>query len=60
MILSTEDHSELMQKVAAKTAAQFSLIPDVPIMTSQTVDNQKEIVFANNIKGIYPSSLTYI
>lgn len=30
MILSTEDHQELMKTVAAKTAAQFSLIPSVP------------------------------
>ncbi|CAI9295974.1 unnamed protein product [Lactuca saligna] len=56
MILSTDDHRELMQKVAAKTTAQFSLIPNVPTMTSQAVDNgvvhQKENVFANNIKGI--------
>ncbi|KAL7162475.1 hypothetical protein ACSBR2_042879 [Camellia fascicularis] len=29
MILSTEEHSELMQNVAAKSAAQFSLIPPV-------------------------------
>ena len=36
MILSTEDHRELMQNVAAKTAAQFSLIPPVPSIPSQT------------------------
>ncbi|CAH1422615.1 unnamed protein product [Lactuca virosa] len=63
MILSTEDHSELMQKVAAKTAAQFSLIPNVPTMTSQAVDNgvvhQKEIVFANNIKDDDPALILY-
>nr|M4IS90.1 RecName: Full=Probable CoA ligase CCL8; Short=HlCCL8 [Humulus lupulus]AGA17925.1 CCL8 [Humulus lupulus] len=35
MILSTEDHQELMQKIAAKTAAQFSLIPPVPSSCSQ-------------------------
>lgn len=29
MILSTEDHQELMKSVAAKTAAQLSLIPPV-------------------------------
>ncbi|KAK9690227.1 hypothetical protein RND81_09G113800 [Saponaria officinalis] len=33
MILSTEDHKELMQTVASKTAAQFSLIPPVPSIT---------------------------
>lgn len=29
MVLSTEDHQELMQTVASKSAAQFSLIPSV-------------------------------
>ncbi|KAF4372495.1 hypothetical protein F8388_027168 [Cannabis sativa] len=37
MILSTEDHQELMQKIAAKTSAQFSLIPSVPSSCSQEV-----------------------
>lgn len=35
MILSTEDHQELMKTVAAKTAAQFSLIPSVPSFYSE-------------------------
>lgn len=35
MILSTEDHQELMQSIAAKTAAQFSLIPHVPCSHSE-------------------------
>ncbi|CAK9174580.1 unnamed protein product [Ilex paraguariensis] len=39
MILSTEDHRELMQNVASKTAAQFSLIPPVPSILSQTTSN---------------------
>lgn len=30
MILSTEDHQQLMENLAAKCAAQFSLIPPVP------------------------------
>lgn len=30
LILSTEDHHELMQNVAAKSGAQFSLIPPIP------------------------------
>ncbi|CAI9259628.1 unnamed protein product [Lactuca saligna] len=63
MILSTDDHRELMQKVAAKTTAQFSLIPNVPTMTSQAVDNgvvhQKENVFANNIKDDDPTLILY-
>ncbi|KAJ9190217.1 hypothetical protein P3X46_001442 [Hevea brasiliensis] len=35
MVLSTEDHSELMRNIAAKCAAQFSLIPSVPSISSQ-------------------------
>ncbi|XP_060676387.1 probable CoA ligase CCL8 isoform X2 [Ziziphus jujuba] len=35
LILSTEDHQELMKTVAAKTAAQFSLIPSVPSFYSE-------------------------
>ena len=35
MILSTEDHQELMNSIAAKTAAQFSLIPRVTNNHSQ-------------------------
>ncbi|XP_057969327.1 probable CoA ligase CCL8 [Malania oleifera] len=35
MILSTEDHRELMQNVAAKSSAQFYLFPELPSITSQ-------------------------
>lgn len=34
-MLSTEDHQELMQSVASKSAAQFSLIPTVSSMSSE-------------------------
>ncbi|XP_074312522.1 putative CoA ligase CCL8 [Silene latifolia] len=36
MVLSTEDHQELMQTIATKTAAKFSLIPPVPSITPDT------------------------
>ncbi|KNA22452.1 hypothetical protein SOVF_033320 [Spinacia oleracea] len=39
VVLSTEDHQELMQTVASKSAARFSLIPSVPTMTSRTTLN---------------------
>lgn len=54
MILSSEDHKELMQKVADKTAAQFSLIPDVPSRDDKDGVHLKEIQFLNKVKGVYP------
>uniref|UniRef100_A0A2P2K442 AMP-dependent synthetase/ligase domain-containing protein n=1 Tax=Rhizophora mucronata TaxID=61149 RepID=A0A2P2K442_RHIMU len=43
MVLSTEDHREVMQPVAAKCAAGFSLIPSVTSASSQTnsLDNSQ-------------------
>ncbi|XP_052182299.1 probable CoA ligase CCL8 isoform X2 [Diospyros lotus] len=41
MILSTEDHAELMQNVATKSAARFSLIPPVPFIPSKTTEHDK-------------------
>lgn len=35
MVLSTEDYSELLQNIATKCAAQFSLIPSVSSTSSQ-------------------------
>ncbi|KAI5651271.1 hypothetical protein M9H77_37276 [Catharanthus roseus] len=40
MILSTEDHQELMKNVAAKTAAQLSLIPSVLSVSGSTEHDQ--------------------
>ncbi|KAL6996457.1 putative CoA ligase ccl8 [Sarracenia purpurea var. burkii] len=55
MILSTEDHSNLMQNVAAKSSAQFSLIPPVPCITSRTTEHDKsdngEIDVDKSLKG---------
>lgn len=39
IVLSTEDHKELLQAVATKSAAQFSLIPSVPSMTSESTND---------------------
>ncbi|CAO2815421.1 unnamed protein product [Amaranthus hypochondriacus] len=39
IILSTEDHQELLQAVATKSAAQFSLIPSVPSMMSESTND---------------------
>ena len=55
MILSTEDHSELMKNVAAKIGAQFSLIPPVPCIPSSTTENDKmdngEIGVGKSLEG---------
>ncbi|KAJ8452072.1 hypothetical protein Cgig2_016653 [Carnegiea gigantea] len=37
IVLSTEDHQELMQTVASKSAAQFSVIPSVPSTTDDSL-----------------------
>ncbi|KAI8544465.1 hypothetical protein RHMOL_Rhmol08G0298900 [Rhododendron molle] len=54
MILSTEDHSELMKNVAAKSAAQFSLIPPVPCITEH--DNSES---AESDVGEDPALIIY-
>uniref|UniRef100_A0A1D1YSF3 4-coumarate--CoA ligase n=1 Tax=Anthurium amnicola TaxID=1678845 RepID=A0A1D1YSF3_9ARAE len=41
VILSTEEHQELMKNVAAKCGAQFSLIPDVLSITSDINSHDK-------------------
>ncbi|KAL3840879.1 hypothetical protein ACJIZ3_025470 [Penstemon smallii] len=38
MILSTEDHQELMKAVAAKTSAQLSLLPIVPNVNTKSIE----------------------
>ncbi|KAI3455451.1 hypothetical protein Pfo_012114 [Paulownia fortunei] len=50
MILSTEDHQELMKAVAAKTSAQLSLLPPVPnIITKSTeLDHTRNEEFDDN------------
>lgn len=36
MVLSTEDYREVLQNVASKSGAKFSLIPPVPNVSSET------------------------
>lgn len=60
MILSTEDHAEIMQSVAAKTAAKFSLIPPVPHIYSETnsrdqstdIEMDAERVFQGTVENL--------
>ncbi|KAI7986851.1 Malonate--CoA ligase [Camellia lanceoleosa] len=63
MIFSTEEHSELMQNVAAKSAAQFSLIPPVH-SKSETgeIDAGKSLEGVDNsnrIQGEDPALIIY-
>lgn len=48
MVLSTEDHQELMKNIADKKTAHFSLIPSVP--SSQTTGNVEIDASANSLK----------
>nr|GEY46842.1 malonate--CoA ligase [Tanacetum cinerariifolium] len=59
LILSTEDHSELMQNIAAKTAAGFSLIPDVPSGDVNDGVQLKENQFLNKVEDYDPALILY-
>ncbi|KAK6125077.1 hypothetical protein DH2020_041193 [Rehmannia glutinosa] len=65
MILSTEDHLELMKAVAAKTSAKLSLLPPVPnvIAKSTEVDHIKngesETEISHEISGDDPALVIY-
>lgn len=43
MILTTEEHQELMENVAAKSSAQLSLIPPVPSISEAAGNDQLQI-----------------
>lgn len=51
LILSTEDYRELMENVAAKSSAQFSIIPPVPSVSSPTSAQSGEIYAHKNFQG---------
>lgn len=61
MILSTEDHSEIMQSVAAKSASQFSLITPVPSESRETKVSAsfEEVLDSNKIQGEDPALVIY-
>lgn len=52
MILTTEDHQELMKAVAAKTSSQFSLLPPVP-STGDDHNNSQETEVSHAISGVF-------
>lgn len=54
MILSTEDHQEIMKAVAAKTSAQLSLLPAV-LSTGADHASLQENDVSQAIKGVMPS-----
>ncbi|XP_010254053.1 PREDICTED: malonate--CoA ligase [Nelumbo nucifera] len=63
MLLSTEDYQELMENVASKCAAQFSLIPPVPsgysIEETEEKDLLKEIENSKIVEGENPALIVY-
>lgn len=71
IILSTEDHQELMNTIAAKTGAQLSLIPSIPDVHSSTKHDQSkdmvsdsqedllEMNFYGQIMGENPAFILY-
>lgn len=60
MVLSTEDHQELMQNVADKCAAQFSLIPSVHRISShESVHDHSQVEEIALEKGDDPALIIY-
>lgn len=73
MILSTEDHHELLKSIAVKTGAQLSLLPTIPSMHSLPPSDHNQlpksencddggllkIEFSHNIKGEDPALILY-
>ncbi|KAJ0075905.1 hypothetical protein Patl1_34256 [Pistacia atlantica] len=60
MVLSTEDYREVMQNVASKSAAQFSLIPLVPNVSSETATHDhSEVEEIDADRGEDPALIVY-
>ncbi|KAG6736935.1 hypothetical protein POTOM_060118 [Populus tomentosa] len=60
MVLSTEDHQELMQNVAAKCSAQFSLIPSVHRISShESLHDHSQVEEIALEKGDNPALIIY-
>ncbi|XP_044483960.1 probable CoA ligase CCL8 isoform X2 [Mangifera indica] len=57
MVLSTEDYREIMQNVASKSAAQFSLIPNVSSETTMHDHSKVEEIDAD--RGEDPALIVY-
>ncbi|KAK9142649.1 hypothetical protein Syun_012049 [Stephania yunnanensis] len=60
MILSTEDHQEVMKNIAAKSAASFSLIPLVSSVPSDIQKNVQEEMERSKVpKEVDPALIVY-
>ncbi|ESR40182.1 hypothetical protein CICLE_v10025185mg [Citrus x clementina] len=60
MVLSTEDYREVLQSVAAKSGAKFSLIPPVPNVSSETtVFDQSQAEKMDGQRGEDPALIVY-
>jgi malonyl-CoA/methylmalonyl-CoA synthetase len=56
-ILSTEDHSELMQSIANKTSSQFFHIPPVPNNSSEKSSNGHSQNGEIDADSIFPENI---
>lgn len=60
MVLSTEDYREILQNVAAKSGAKFSLIPPVPSVSAETtVFDQSQAEKMDRQRGEDPALIVY-
>ncbi|KAH9714288.1 Malonate--CoA ligase [Citrus sinensis] len=60
MVLSTEDYREVLQNVASKSGAKFSLIPPVPNVSSETtVFDQSQAEKMDGQRGEDPALIVY-
>ncbi|KAL7140158.1 hypothetical protein ABFS83_09G103600 [Erythranthe nasuta] len=63
MILSTDDHQEIMEGVAAKTCARLSLLPHVPNVITESTEldcsSNGEFKISHEINGEDPALIIY-
>lgn len=56
-ILSTEDHSELMQSIANKSSTQFFHIPPVPNKSSEKSKDENSESGENDVDRIFQENI---
>ncbi|WCJ40802.1 Malonate--CoA ligase [Euphorbia peplus] len=58
-VLSTEDYQELLQNIATKCAAQFSLIPSLSISSHPTENDHSQVGLMDIERGEDPALIVY-